>query len=196
MIETLLLVLPLMLSPGPANLVTFALAARFGFSPILPFLLGIALVYIVVAIVLGAVTNRLTEQYSDITDYIRVFGGLFIIYLGVKLLRRKSRNTVAKAPSMWNGVVLQLLNPKYPPVVLSVFANSQNQNTVLTATILSIVGVAGLVIYAAVGVFMHHKVKMDRQLRVVDCVFGVLLCLTGLWLLVEPISILAFNNAT
>lgn len=73
MIETLLLVLPLMLSPGPANLVSFALTARFGFSQILSFLLGISLVYILVAIVLGVGTSRLVEQYSDVTYIYKVF---------------------------------------------------------------------------------------------------------------------------
>lgn len=196
MIETLLVVLPLMLSPGPANLVSFALTARFGFSQILSFLLGISLVYILVAIVLGIGTSRLTEQYSDITYFIKFFGGLFILYLGVQLLRRKSRNDSVKIPSMWNGIFLQLLNPKYPPVVLSVFANSQNQNALITAGILSIVGITGLVIYAAAGTFMRHQVNMERQLGIVDYVFGVLLCLVGLWLLVEPISIYVFDNAT
>ena len=105
MIETLLLVLPLMLSPGPANLVTFALTARFGFSQILSFLLGISLVYILVAIVLGVVTSRLTEQYSNITDCIRFFSGLFILYLGVQLLRR----TVTLADLLLLFIYLEVL---------------------------------------------------------------------------------------
>lgn len=196
MIETILVVLPLMLSPGPANLVSFALTARFGFSQILSFLLGISLVYILVAIVLGLGTNLLTEQYSDITYFIKLFGGLFILYLGVQLLRRKSRNVSVKVPSIWSGILLQLLNPKYPPVVLSVFANSQNQNVLITAGILSIVGITGLVIYAATGTFIHHQVNVERRLGIVDYVFGVLLCLVGIWLLVEPISIHVFDNAT
>ncbi|MCR8923787.1 LysE family translocator [Dasania sp. GY-MA-18] len=185
MIETLFLVLPLMLSPGPANLVTFALTARFGFAKILPFLLGISLVYIVIAIVLGAITSRLAEQYADVTNYIRVFGSCFIVYLGVKLLRRRNRNTLTKAPSLWNGITLQLLNPKYPPVVLSVFANSQNKNTLITAAILCIIGVTGLVIYASAGMFMRRQVNVEKQLGVLDFVFGLLLCFTGIWLLLS-----------
>ena len=196
MIETFLVVLPLMLSPGPANLVSFALTARFGFSQILSFLLGISLVYILVAIVLGLGTNRLTEQYSDITNFIKFFGGLFILYLGVQLLRRKSRSVPVKVPSLWNGILLQILNPKYPPVVLSVFATSQNQNALITAGILSIVGITGLVIYAAAGAFMRHQVNVEKQLGIVDYIFGVLLCLVGIWLLADPIRIHVFANAT
>lgn len=127
--------------------------------------------------------------------YIKFFGGLFILYLGIQLLRRKHRNASIKVPSMWNGIILQLLNPKYPPVVLSVFANNQNQNALITAGILSIVGITGLTIYAVAGTFMHHQVNMERRLGIVDYVFGVLLCFVGLWLLVEPISVHVFDNA-
>ena len=184
--ETLILALPLMLSPGPANLVSFAAAARFGLFKILSFLLGISIVYVLVAIALGVGTNHLSERYAGLIDYIRFFGGVFIVYLGIQLLRRKNRKAPVNAPSMWNGVALQIINPKYPPVVVSVFAASQNQNALLTAGILSAVGVTGLLIYAATGAILHHQVNLERQFGTVDYVFGVLLCLVGLWLVVKP----------
>ena len=180
--------MPLMLSPGPANLVSFAFGARFGFSQILSFLLGVSVVYIFMALALGAGTNHLMGKYSGLTDFIRFFGGVFIVYLGIQLLRRKNRNISAKAPSIWNGIVLQILNPKYPPVVLSVFAASRDQNAFITAGILAAVGVAGLLIYAATGSVIHLKVNLEKQFGTVDFVFGVLLCLVGLWLLVKPVS--------
>lgn len=185
-----------MLSPGPANLVSFALGTRFGFTPILRFLLGISLIYIAVAIGLGIITTRLSDQYSGFADFVKFFGGIFILYLGFQLLRRKNRNASLKTPSIWNGVLLQLLNPKYPLVVLSVFSNSQAQNPLVTAGILSIVGVVGLVIYAAAGTFIHHHVNMESQLGRVDVIFGLLLCIIGLWLIAGQICIYAFQPAT
>jgi threonine/homoserine/homoserine lactone efflux protein len=97
----------------PANLVSFAFAARFSFSQILSFLLGVSIVYIFVAIALGAGTNHLMGQYSGLSDFIRYFGDAFIIYMGIQLLRRKTRNASIKAPSMWNGIAPQIVNPKY-----------------------------------------------------------------------------------
>jgi threonine/homoserine/homoserine lactone efflux protein len=96
------------------------------------------------------------------------------------------RDISTKAPNIWNGIAIQLLNPKYPPVVLSVFAASPDQNAILTAGILTVVGMAGLTIYAATGAVIHRKVNLERQLRTVDFVFGVLLCLVGFWLMVQP----------
>lgn len=196
MVETIIVVIPLMLSPGPANLVSFALTARFGFSQILFFLLGISLVYILVAIILGLITNQVTGQFSIIADILKLLGGLFIVYLGVQLLRRKSHNISTKAPTLSNGVLLQILNPKYPPVVLSVFAHSQNQHTLLTAGIISIVGAMGLLLYAAAGALIHHRASPDKWLRRLDMLFGTMLCLVGLFLLVDGLSSQVLNNAT
>ena len=106
MIDTITVVMPLMLSPGPANLVSFALTARFGFSQILSFLLGISLVYILVAIILGIITNQVTEQSSIIAVILKLLGGLFIFYLGKQLVRRKSHKISTKAPTFSNGVLL------------------------------------------------------------------------------------------
>jgi threonine/homoserine/homoserine lactone efflux protein len=72
--------------------------------------------------------------------------------------------------------------------VLSVFAASQNQNALITASILAIACVAGLLIYAATGAVIHRKVNLARRFGTVDFVFGVLLCLVGHWLLVKPAS--------
>jgi len=188
--------MPLMLSPGPANLVTFALTARFGFSQIVFFLLGISFVYILVALVLGVITNQVTGQSSIIAVILMLLGGLYVIYLGIQLVRRKSHKITTRAPSFSNGVLLQLLNPKYPPVVLSVFSHSQNQHALLTAGIISIVGTMGLVLYAAAGTLIHRRVNSDQWFRRLDVVFGTMLFLVGLWLLVEALSGHMPNNAT
>ena len=78
--------------------------------------------------------------------------------------------------------------------MISTWANSPT--IIDERCILSIVGITGLVIYAAAGTVMRHQVNVERQLWIVDYVFGVLLCLVGLWLLVEPISIYISDNAT
>ena len=161
-----------MLSPGPANLVSFALTARFGFSQILSFLLGISLVYILVAIILGIITNQVTEQSSIIAVILKLLGGLFIFYLGIQLVKRKSHKISTKAPTFSNGVLLQLLNPKYPPVVLSVFSHSQNQHALFTAAVISIVGALGLVLYAAAGALIHHRVRSVKWFRILNVVFA------------------------
>ena len=85
MIDTFLVVLPLMLSPGPANLVSFALGARHGVLSLCPFQIGIVVVYAVVSLALGALTLQVSAMAPGATFLLRVLGGLFIVYLGVQL---------------------------------------------------------------------------------------------------------------
>ncbi len=59
MIETIIIVIPLMLSPGPANLVSFVLGARNSLYQLLPFQFGIIIIYGVIAFVLGSLTIQI-----------------------------------------------------------------------------------------------------------------------------------------
>ena len=59
MIETIIIVIPLMLSPGPANLVSFVLGTRNSLYQLLPFQFGIIIIYGVIAFVLGSLTIQI-----------------------------------------------------------------------------------------------------------------------------------------
>jgi threonine/homoserine/homoserine lactone efflux protein len=185
-IDTFIIVLPLMLSPGPANLVSFALAARFGFAGTLSFQLGILIVYAIVAVTFGAVANQVTGHAAYATATLQLIGGLFIIYLGFRLACRK-RHEVANlgVPSFSNGVLLQVLNPKYPAVVIAVFANRPHESTLTTAGVLSVVGAAGLLGYSFAGSLIHNFSSSEKWLRILDVGFGSLLCIVGIWVVVK-----------
>ena len=175
-----------MLSPGPANLVSFALAARFGFAGTLSFQLGILVVYAIVAVALGLVANQIAGHAAYATATFQLMGGLFIIYLGFRLACRKPPEAAnVGAPSFSNGVLLQVLNPKYPAVVIAVFANRPDDSTLTTAGILSTVGAAGLLSYSFAGSLIHSLSSSQKWLRVLDIGFGSLLCVVGIWVAVK-----------
>ena len=182
MLDTIIIVLPLMLSPGPANLVSLVLGARHGFKQMLPFLGGIAVVYGLVAFALGSLTMQINALNSNAATVLQGLGGLFIVYLGLQLIFRKDRETGSQTPTFGNGLLLQVLNPKYPGVVLAVFANSQNQSTLMTTGVVLGVGVLGLLIYSRVGSFMHTLTLTGSGFRKLDLISGSLLALVGLWL--------------
>lgn len=185
--ETLVCVLPLMLSPGPANLVSFALGARFGLSRLLFFLLGIVSVYLFVAICFGSAIVQFTSRATFFVLPLKCLGGLFIIYLGAKLMKRRPHDsTPVNAPNFYNGATLQLVNPKYPAVVMTVFAHAPAQPVLFTASLITLVGASGLLIYAAAGSVIHQSVNSTKWFRPLDIGFGLALSLVGLTLLVEP----------
>jgi len=176
-----------MLSPGPANLVSFVLGARNGFYRLLPFQFGIVVVYGVVAFGLGLLTTRINAVSPRATLLMQVLGGIFIVYLGLRLALRKNRETVEKAPTFANGVLLQILNPKFPGVVLAVFANRQGQAALVTTAVILIVGAIGLLAYSIAGSLFHARAISGSGFRVLDLVAGSLLCVVGLWFAIQPL---------
>jgi threonine/homoserine/homoserine lactone efflux protein len=182
-IDTFLIVLPLMLSPGPANLVSFTLAARVGFARVLMFQLGILVVYALVSITLGLLANEVSGSVPYGTATLQLLGGLFIGYLGLRLASRKQPDLAGvEGPSFLSGAILQILNPKYPAVVLTVFANRAEQPPLTTAGIIVAVGAAGLLIYSFAGSLVRSLLPAEKHLRVLDVAFGLLLGVVGIWI--------------
>ncbi len=182
MVSTFVIVLPLMLSPGPANLVSLALGARHGVARVLVFQLGIVVVYTIVALAVGLFATEVATHSTFATRVIQLLGGCFVVYLGYRLARRKKRDSDVDTPAFASGVVLQILNPKYPAVVLAVFANRSDLSMVLTAAVVVIVGAAGLLIYSSVGSLVRRLSFSDKGFRILDVGFGALLCIVGLWI--------------
>ncbi len=172
-----------MLSPGPANLVSFALAARVGFARVLMFQLGILVVYAFVAVALGLLANQVSGSVQYATATLQLLGGLFIGYLGLRLACRKRPDLAGvEGPSFLKGAILQILNPKYPAVVLAVFASRTDQPMLMTAGIVVAVGAAGLLIYSLAGSLVRSLLSAEKHLRILDVAFGLLLGVVGIWI--------------
>jgi threonine/homoserine/homoserine lactone efflux protein len=154
---------------------------------LLPFQLGILLVYGVVAMGLGFLGRRIADFSPIAVGTLQVVGGLFIIYLGIQLVRRKNCGAEERYPTFLNGITLQCLNPKFPGVVLSVFANRHSQPTLMTASTICAVGAVGLLTYSIAGSLLRDRHESDRRFEVVDTVSGVLLCLVGLWFILQAV---------
>lgn len=187
MLETLLVVVPLMLSPGPANATSLLLGARYSMWELLPFHAGIMVIYAVVSIGIGAVGNRIAEASPATSAALPILGGLFIVYLGVRLLRHKASNAAARRPTLRNGVALQLLNPKFPGVVLSVFATQQTQPLAIIVLTICSVGAVGLIAYAWAGSLLARGAGLDRDNGPLEAVSGGMLCVVGLWFAMQPV---------
>ncbi len=139
------------------------------------------------SLALGAVTLQVSALAPGVTLLLREFGGLFIIYLGVQLMRRTKRDANEKTPTFFNGVILQFLNPKFPGVVIAVFANRQGQPPWVTAMVIVTVGAIGLVTYSTSGMLLSRSVVKDDGFRVVDRAAGSMLCLVGFWFMFQPL---------
>jgi len=108
-------------SPGPAVLLAVTHAAQFGVRravfPILGNITGLAILVGLTAYGLGAVLEGSSQWFLAL----RIAGGLYLVYLGIKLLRAKGldlSNTQtlpiqpSRRKSYLQGVMVALSNPK------------------------------------------------------------------------------------
>ena len=111
----------IVLSPGPALLMVMRYGTQFGarraLFPVLGNITGLAILITASAIGVGSVLDASSEAFF----WLRLVGGLYLIYLGLKLLRsgpvNMNEGVENFAPSSWlkgylEGVMVALSNPK------------------------------------------------------------------------------------
>lgn len=107
---------PLVISPGPNNLLVTANCAQFGYRRTLPSLtgisLGVVILFMVVALGLGGVLGR----YPTLHTALKAVGSAYILYLAYKLYTSQSTGTREdgndRPITLVQAALLQVLNPK------------------------------------------------------------------------------------
>ena len=187
MATTILIALPLLLSPGPGYLISFTLAAQLGFANVVRFLFGISIAYVAGSVLLGYFMTQIISLNVEVFKFIQLLGGIFIFYLGLRLAYHKDNADIETIkPSILNGLIIQLLNSKYFIVVLLIFSIRSSEPVLTTAIIITIISILGLLVYSYVGSFIHSYIASKNVFKSLNLVFSVMLCLVGVWLISTP----------
>lgn len=185
----LLTLLPIVISPGPANILYAASGSAFGVRGTVPFWLATNLTSIFQTLAVGFGLDFLLTAYPHSVNVIKHVGILFLLYLAVKFFRMSNSLAEAFKPLTFrDGVIVEILNAKYllvPTIMFSQFytpvTGSYGQiflltfalvSLTLTTSMLWIVGGKSLALLVA---------KKDSQ-RAQGLFFGSLLCITAVWL--------------
>ena len=127
-------------SPGPANIILFALGCTQNFRKSVPFILSVALSKQLIIWPIGfslLLINDLISQYSSIMMILSI---LFISWIGYKIifmdLSVKTKMTIW-TPKFYHGLLVHPLNPKAWLMVTLAFTAFQSQK-ISTETILNI----------------------------------------------------------
>ncbi len=191
MIEWLAVMVPIVYSPGPINILAAASGARFGYRKSLPLFLGINFVYFSYAFAAGFGLGLIAQTYPIVLLVMKYLGALIIAYLGVTLIRRgKNRDT--KVPlGFWQGAVIHALNPKFPAVLISMYSAFLvieeplfPQVLVLSSAILALQVVVQAT-WCFAGVALGRALTSESSAVIQDRVFGTLLILVGLWVAIR-----------
>ncbi|MEO1198169.1 MAG: LysE family translocator [Pseudomonadota bacterium] len=166
--------IPALMLPGPDFVAvvraSMAHGARSGFLTTVGVSTGLSLYATLSLLGLSA----LLIEYQWLTWTVRVLGGSYLVYLGIRLLLTKRADfevEVGAAPSrnraLLFGFLVTLTNPKAIVLFASVFATAVTSQTPvwLMALMIGLVTLLSLTWYALVSLFMSSEPVMTRFRR-------------------------------
>ncbi len=174
LISVFAIFIPALILPGPDFVAVVRSSMTYGTRAGLLTTLGVSLGLCLYATLSLIGLSAILVKYQWLTWAVRVLGGAYLIYLGIKLLRTKPRQIEldqAGQPSRNRAVLfgffVTLTNPKAIVLFASVFATAVTASTPtwLMSLMIGLVTLSSLVWYSCVSVFMSSTPVMRRFQR-------------------------------
>ncbi len=177
------------ITPGPVNIIATSSGASFGWKRTLPHVSGATLGYALVVLVCGLGLNGLNQVLPQLTNMLQYAGGAFLLYMAYKIATSSSgaesgTSTLSQPPSLAQGALAQLLNPKAWLVAMSgvaLFVASQSDTGLYLSLFVALSFVACFVCvacWAVCGQLISHWLSTPKRLRFFNCILGAMLALT------------------
>ena len=166
--------IPALILPGPDFVAVVRSSMTYGTRAGLLTTLGVSLGLCLYATLSLVGLSAILVKYQWLTWAVRVLGGAYLIFLGVKLLRTQPRQIELDAaghPSrnraVLFGFLVTLTNPKAVVLFASVFATAVTASTPawLMGLMIGLVTASSLIWYSCVSVFMSSAPVMRRFQR-------------------------------
>ncbi|MCW9707084.1 LysE family translocator [Fodinibius salsisoli] len=186
-----LLMLPMTLSAGPANIMSASLGATQGFQKSLLFLAGLSLPATVYSMLIGLGANTVISAYPFIVDGLQYAGAGYVFYLAVKFLRPQKQESADRAtpPQLGfrSGFILSALNGKLLTMLILMYSVMLgNQSTYLEiwlmTSLLLVTGLGSNALWVAGGQLLSHFIVSKRAIRIQNIAFGLMLLIVAVWL--------------
>ncbi|TVM19523.1 LysE family translocator [Oceanidesulfovibrio indonesiensis] len=111
-------------TPGPGNMAMLAIGQTSGFVSAVPFLIGATMGFAAVNALVACGLGEAFSIWPTTAQILRVLGGLYILYLAVKILRMQAAPPDhARRLRLFEGMLIHPLSPK--SWAMSVAAYSQ-----------------------------------------------------------------------
>lgn len=184
-----LTLLPLVISPGPANILYAASGSAFGVRGTVPFWLGANITSIFQTLAVGFCLDYILCAVPNILVVIKYAGVVFLFYLALKFFKMSCREGRVAVPLTFkDGVIVELLNAKYlliPTIMFSQFYTPGPGGAMrivgLTFALL-LLTLSTNMVWIVGGNSLAAFVANDRRQKAQGLFFGSLLSITALWL--------------
>ncbi len=172
-------------SPGPAPLALAATGATYGIKPSIPFLFGL-LGGLAIAIIGASVGfAALFSAFPNVKSIVQVAGALYIVYLAQKIARAPvlglSDEVSESSPTLIDGFVLNLLNPKAYAALLAIFSQfilplqTDSLSYIATGIICFMVAIIVDIAWLALGGVLRPFFASPTSARILRVTFAVLM---------------------
>ena len=180
-------------TPGPNNIFSSASSIKIGFKKTLRFMFGVMVGTFIVFYITGLINVFLYENIKIITQIIGVLGGLFIIYLAVRMfiVRHQDDKLMINSDKLFRmAVLLTLINPKALVFGLTVatfyLQLGYDPNGILLLSIISaVLCFISVVVWGLFGQLFRTTLQKYRV--VFNIVMALLLAYSGVLIIIESV---------
>ncbi|MDW6004674.1 LysE family translocator [Vibrio mangrovi] len=179
------------ISPGPVNILATVTGANCGYLRTVPHIMGATLGFVTILFLLGFGLSQFLSEAPYLTDILTYLGGAFLLYLSYKVATQNplsdSEEDNTSAPSLFQGIMCQWLNPKAWIVSLagiSVFFHDNSaelEKLLIFCSIFFVVCYASISVWAVLGVTIRSILSTPRHFKLFNIVMGLLLAVTVLY---------------
>jgi threonine efflux protein len=174
LISVFAIFIPALILPGPDFVAVVRSSMTYGTRAGLLTTLGVSMGLCLYATLSLVGLSAILVEYQWLTWTVRVLGGSYLIFLGIKLLRTGPRQIELDQPvrptrnrAVLFGFLVTLTNPKAIVLFASVFATAVTASTPawLMGVMIALVTASSLVWYSCVSIFMSSAPVMRRFQR-------------------------------
>ncbi len=170
------------ITPGPNNLMLMASGVNFGIRRTLPHMLGVALGFVFMAVLVGLGLMRLFDAWPPVYTVLKVASVAYLLYLAWKIANAAApREGAARGDPLTflQAAAFQWVNPKAWAMALSaitVYAPDRSVTGVLAVAFLfGVVNLPSVGLWALAGQGLRRYLADPRWLRLFNWSMAVLL---------------------
>lgn len=182
------------ITPGPNNLMLMASGANFGVRATLPHMLGVALGFTIMIVLVGAGIIQVFDAYPTFYMVLKWASAAYLLYLAVKVALstplNADNNHKDKPMTFFQAAVFQWVNPKAWTMALtaiSLYAPDRSITAILVvAAIFGLVNLPSVSIWTVLGQKLSQFLSNEAKFRAFNIAMASLLVASVLPTLIQP----------